>query len=201
MADGAMLAISFSSLLALPHHTLTHPPYTTILHSASAQLLISLPRGGVAQTRDSMPGNGPTSAPLPPPPTTSTTATDPPPRDLERLFAELGLRKYGHEAEMEGEEKDEAVADGTYNMGVYMCLLCYVEEGWPLSPHPGPLSPLAAPSETTLQYSTLPYLNPPSSCPPPFPPRTQPAASAPGSGVGSWSSAHSSSSPSSSTAS
>jgi len=38
---------------------------------------------------------------------------DGPPRDLERLFTELGLRKYGVEAEGLEKDEDEAVADGT----------------------------------------------------------------------------------------
>jgi hypothetical protein len=38
---------------------------------------------------------------------------DGPPRDLEHIFAELGLRKFGHKTEGLGEEEDEAMADGT----------------------------------------------------------------------------------------
>ena len=140
--------------------------------------------------------------------TTTTTMDDGPPRDLERIFAELGLRKYGL-----GEEEDEAVADGTCCSGgegagvVYGRRVCR-EEGLCLT-----LLCTLSTSQSTRQLAchislshtptcrvSLPF--PPSPpCPPSLPPQIQPVASARGSVGGSWCSAPSYVSPSSFTAS
>ena len=131
---------------------------------------------------------------------------DGPPRDLERLFTELGLRKYGLEAEGLEKDEDEAVADGTccYGGGVVhgVCEPRLLADTLPLYPCPS----LPADNTHVLRLAILTYFvswAASSQCfslPPSFPSPTQPVASAPGSVGGPWCSAPSFFFPSSSTA-
>jgi len=147
------------------------------------------------------------SPPAPLEHSSTTTMDDGPPRDLERLFTELGLRKYGLETEGLEKDEDEAVADGTCWSGEGRRVRVCVSLGFWRTPYPSIHARLCPPAIPTCSRACRTYLfvsrAASSHCfslPPSLPPPTQPVASAPGSVGGPWCSAPSFFFPSSSTA-